>query len=205
MYLVLKGFLDRFTSFVSIVFLAPLLILILILIVVIDKEKPLFRQVRVGYKKRKFHIIKFRTMSSKTKIVSKETLGVNDPRITSLGKILRKTKLDELPQLFNIFFGNMSFVGPRPEIPYYAENYNLNEKIVFQVKPGLTDLATLELINIDKRFDKREIESPEEFYRDKIQPLKKGMQINYIHKMSFWEDLKIILLTIWYIIKRKNG
>lgn len=205
MYLFLKSFLDRVISFISILFLSPLIIFIIFLIILIDKEKPFFRQIRIGYQKRKFYIIKFRTMSRKVKIVSKETLGVNDPRITSLGKILRKTKLDELPQLLNILFGHMSFVGPRPEIPYYAENYNLNEQIVFQVKPGLTDLATLELINIDKRFDKREIESPEEFYRDKIQPLKKEMQIKYIRKMSFWEDLKIIFLTTWYIIKRKNG
>ena len=99
----------------------------------------------------------------------------------------------------------MSFVGPRPEIPYYAENYNLNEQIVFQVKPGLTDFATLELINIDKRFDNRKINSPEEFYREKIQPLKKKKQIEYIKVMSFWKDLKIIFLTVIFIFKKKNG
>lgn len=205
MYLFLKSFLDRVISFISILFLSPLIILIIFLIILIDKEKPFFLQIRIGYQKRKFHIIKFRTMSRKVKIVSKETLGVNDPRITSLGKILRKTKLDELPQLLNILFGHMSFVGPRPEIPYYADNYNLNEQIVFQVKPGLTDFATLELINIDKRFDNRKINSPEEFYREKIQPLKKKKQIEYIKVMSFWKDLKIIFLTVIFIFKKKNG
>ena len=144
-------------------------------------------------------------MSTKVKLKSKETLGINDPRITKLGKILRKTKLDEIPQLINIFRGEMSFVGPRPEIPYYAENYNLKEQVIFNIKPGLTDYATLELINIDKKFEERKILSPEQFYKDKIQPLKKKKQIDYFLRMSFWNDLKIIFLTIFFILKKKSG
>ncbi len=144
-------------------------------------------------------------MTRRVQIESKETLGINDPRITALGKILRKTKIDELPQLVNIFLGQMSFVGPRPEIPYYAENYNSKEQIVFQVKPGLTDFATLDLINIDKIFDNRDIYSPEEFYKNKIQTLKKKKQLDYIQKISFWNDLKIIFLSIFFIFKNMNG
>ncbi len=144
-------------------------------------------------------------MTRRVQIESKETLGINDPRITALGKILRKTKIDELPQLVNIFLGQMSFVGPRPEIPYYAENYNSKEQIVFQVKPGLTDFATLDLINIDKIFDNRDIYSPEEFYKNKIQTLKKKKQLDYIQKISFWNDLKIIFLTVFFIFKNMNG
>ena len=144
-------------------------------------------------------------MTRRVQIESKETLGINDPRITALGKILRKTKIDELPQLVNIFLGQMSFVGPRPEIPYYAENYNSKEQIVFQVKPGLTDFATVDLINIDKIFDNRDICSPEEFYKNKIQTLKKKKQIDYIQNISFWNDLKIIFLTIFFIFKNMNG
>ena len=144
-------------------------------------------------------------MTRRVQIESKETLGINDPRITALGKILRKTKIDELPQLVNIFLGQMSFVGPRPEIPYYAENYNSEEQIVFQLKPGLTDFATLDLINIDKIFDNRDISSPEEFYKNKIQTLKKKKQLDYIQKISFWNDLKIIFLTIFFIFKNMNG
>ena len=144
-------------------------------------------------------------MTRRVQIESKETLGVNDPRITALGKILRKTKIDELPQLVNIFLGNMSFVGPRPEIPYYAENYNSKEQVIFQVKPGLTDYATLDLINIDKIFENRDIYSPEEFYKNKIQTFKKKKQLDYIQKISFWVDLKIIFLTIFFIFKKNNG
>ena len=144
-------------------------------------------------------------MTRRVQIESKETLGINDPRITALGKILRKTKIDELPQLVNIFLGQMSFVGPRPEIPYYAENYNSKEQIVFQVKPGLTDFATVDLINIDKIFDNRDISSPEEFYKNKIQTLKKKKQLDYIQKISFWNDLKIIFLTVFFIFKNMNG
>ena len=205
MYLFLKSFFDKSVSFISIFFLLPLFLLISLLIIIVDKEDPFFRQVRIGYKKRKFYILKFRTMTRRVKIVSKETLGVNDPRITDLGKFLRKTKIDELPQLVNIFLGHMSFVGPRPEIPYYAENYNLKEQIVFQVKPGLTDFATLDLINIDKIFDNRDISSPEEFYKKKIQTFKKRKQLEYIEKISFWNDLKIIFLTIFSIFKINNG
>ena len=205
MYLLIKSFLDKFISLISIFFLLPLFILISCLIIILDKEKPFFCQTRIGYKKRKFGILKFRTMSTKVKLKSKETLGINDPRITKLGKILRKTKLDEIPQLINIFKGEMSFVGPRPEIPYYAENYNFKEQVVFNIKPGLTDFATLELINIDKRFEERKVLSPEQFYKDKIQPLKKRKQIDYFLKISFWNDLKIIFLTIFFILKKKSG
>ena len=205
MYLFLKSFFDRSISFISILFLLPFFLLISLLIITIDKEKPFFRQIRIGYKKRKFYILKFRTMTRRVQIESKETLGINDPRITALGKILRKTKIDELPQLVNIFLGQMSFVGPRPEIPYYAENYNSKEQIVFQVKPGLTDFATLDLINIDKIFDNRDIYSPEEFYKNKIQTLKKKKQLDYIQKISFWNDLKIIFLSIFFIFKNMNG
>ena len=205
MYLFFKSFFDRSISLISIFFLLPFFILISLLIIIIDKEKPFFRQIRIGYKKRKFHILKFRTMTRRVQIESKETLGVNDPRITALGKILRKTKIDELPQLVNIFLGNMSFVGPRPEIPYYAENYNSQEQVIFQVKPGLTDYATLDLINIDKIFESRDIYSPEEFYKNKIQTFKKKKQLYYIQKISFWVDLKIMFLTIFFIFKKNNG
>lgn len=205
MYLFLKSFFDRSVSFISIFFLLPFFLFISLLIIIIDKEKPFFRQIRIGYKKRKFYILKFRTMTRRVQIESKETLGVNDPRITALGKILRKTKIDELPQLVNIFLGNMSFVGPRPEIPYYAENYNSKEQVIFQVKPGLTDYATLDLINIDNIFENRDIYSPEEFYKNKIQTLKKKRQLDYIQNISFWVDLKIIFLTIYFIFKKNNG
>ena len=205
MYLFLKSFFDRSVSFISIFFLLPFFLFISLLIIVIDKEKPFFSQIRIGYKKRKFYILKFRTMTRRVQIESKETLGVNDPRITALGKILRKTKIDELPQLVNIFLGNMSFVGPRPEIPYYAENYNSKEQVIFQVKPGLTDYATLDLINIDNIFENRDIYSPEEFYKNKIQTFKKKKQLEYIQKISFWVDLKIIFLTIYFIFKKNNG
>ena len=205
MYLFLKSFFDRSVSFISIFFLLPFFLFISLLIIVIDKEKPFFSQIRIGYKKRKFYILKFRTMTKRVQIESKETLGVNDPRITALGKILRKTKIDELPQLVNIFLGNMSFVGPRPEIPYYAENYNSKEQVIFQVKPGLTDYATLDLINIDNIFENRDIYSPEEFYKNKIQTFKKKKQLEYIQKISFWVDLKIIFLTIYFIFKKNNG
>ena len=205
MYLFLKSFFDRTVSFISIFVLFPFFLFISLLIIIIDKEKPFFRQIRIGYKKKQFFILKFRTMTRRVKIESKETLGVNDPRITALGKILRKTKIDELPQLVNILLGDMSFVGPRPEIPYYAENYNSKEQIVFQVKPGLTDFATLDLINIDKKFDNREIYSPEEFYKNKIQTFKKKKQLDYIRKISFWNDLKIIFLTIFFIFRQDNG
>lgn len=205
MYLFIKSILDKFVSFLSILFFSPLIIIIIFLIIIIDKEKPFFSQIRVGYKKRNFCILKFRTMSTRVNLKSKETLGENDPRITKLGKILRKTKLDELPQLYNIFVGQMSFVGPRPEIPYYAKNYNLNEQVVFKVKPGLTDLATIDLINIEKRFDNRKISSPEKFYTEKIQPVKKLKQVLYTREISFWQDIKIIFLTILIILRKRNG
>ena len=143
-------------------------------------------------------------MSSRLNFQSKETLGTNDPRITRLGRILRRFKIDELPQLMNILKGEMSFVGPRPEIPFYVKNFNPRENKIFSVKPGLTDFATLQLINLEKRFDSKNTITAEEFYSQEIQPQKKKLQLKYIKEISFINDFILILKTIIFIFKRRK-
>jgi len=143
-------------------------------------------------------------MSSRLNFHSKETLGTNDPRITRLGRTLRRFKIDELPQLMNILKGEMSFVGPRPEIPYYVKNFTSHENKIFSVKPGLTDFATLQLINLENRFDSKKTITAEEFYSQKIQPQKKKLQLQYIKEISFINDFLLILKTIIYIFKGRK-
>ena len=157
-----------------------------------------FKQVRVGKDGKEFKIFKFRTM-----ITDAETKGLQltvgkDPRITSIGHILRKYKLDELPQLINIIKGDMSFVGPRPEVPKYVSMYNEEQKKVLQVKPGITDVASLEYINENELL--KDALNPEKMYIEKIMPAKLELNYKYIQNQSLFLDIKIIFQTIFKIM-----
>lgn len=125
-----------------------------------------------------------------------------DPRITKIGKFLRKYKLDELPQLINVFKGEISLVGPRPEVPEYADLYQGDEEIVYSIKPGMTDYASL--WNIDEGGalkDAKDTEETEKIYLEKIRPEKVRLQMKYVKEMSLWTDVKIIFKTLFKMIK----
>jgi len=122
------------------------------------------------------------------------TIGVRDPRLTKVGYFLRKYKLDELPQLFNILKGDMSFVGPRPEVPKYVELYTEEQKKVFDVKPGLTDFASLKFFNENRIL--AEYDDPEKAYVEQVLPEKLRLSLKYIEEQSFLLDMKLIWLTI---------
>ena len=153
-----------------------------------------FFQMRVGKNNRDFRLIKFRTMFSNSERKGLLTVGNTDSRITKAGKWLRKYKVDEFPQLLNILKGEMSFVGPRPEVRKYVDLYNYGQMKILSVRPGLTDYASLEYINeneILERYDK-----PEKVYIEKIMPEKLALNIKYIDEKGFFTDLKIMLKTI---------
>lgn len=159
----------------------------------------LFKQIRVGLNGRLFHVLKFRTM-----VVDAENKGAKvtvggDPRITKVGHWLRKYKLDELPQLFNILKGDMSLVGPRPEVPEYVEFYSKEQKeIVLSVRPGITDKASIEFRNENELLAGSS--DPVKDYREKVLPIKLSYYMQYVKEQSLWGDFKIVIKTIVAIV-----
>lgn len=194
----MKRIFDVLSSFAVLVVLSPVLLVVCILIVLDSKGGVFYKQQRVGINEVEFGLYKFRTMrpdSDKVKI----TVGDRDPRVTDIGFYLRKYKLDELPQLLNILKGEMSVVGPRPEVKQYVDLYNDEQLKVLSVKPGLSDLATLEYVNESEILAKSD--NPEETYVNVIMPDKLKLNLQYIDRQSFLLDLQIIFKTFARIIR----
>lgn len=168
----------------------------------LDSPGPIFyRGWRTGLNGRPFRIIKFRTMVVDAEKIGGPSTALNDPRLTRFGKILRKYKIDELPQLINILKGEMSFVGPRPQVEKYTKLYDDEEQIILSVRPGLTDYASIKLINLDQILRD---ESVDERYFKEIEPGKNRLRIKYAKEHSFWSDIKIILMTFIQMLKIKT-
>ena len=193
----LKRVFDIVASFCGIVILFPLIIIVSILIKITSKGPVLFKQVRVTKNGKLFKIYKFRTMRENSEGNKQITVG-KDNRITGIGHILRKTKLDELPQLFNILKGEMSLVGPRPEVPKYVELYTDEQREILKVPAGITDYASIYFSNESELLG--EVENPEEFYIKKIMPYKIELNKKYINEIGIMTDIKIIILTILKIL-----
>jgi len=190
-----KRLFDIVFSFLGLVIVLPLLGGIAFLIK-LDSGGPVFyRGMRVGKGGREFRIFKFRTMVKDAEKMGGPSSSADDPRLTKFGKFLRKHNLDELPQLIDVLRGKMSFVGPRPEVPQEVETYDPEvKKIILSVRPGMTDLATLE--NIHEGEILRGSQDPHQAYREIIKPKKLKLATEYVKKRSFWLDIKIILKTL---------
>ncbi|MBN8693791.1 MAG: sugar transferase [Bacteroidetes bacterium] len=194
----LKRLFDIICSLVGIIFLFPVFVII-VLAIVINSGFPIFYfQTRVGKNNRDFKLFKFRTMRTDADKKGLLTVGGRDPRVTPVGYYLRKFKLDELPQLFNVLFGSMSLVGPRPEVRKYVEMYNEEQKRVLEVKPGITDYASLEYINENELLAKSE--NPEQTYIQEIMPAKLKLNMRYIEETGLLTDLTIITRTVQKIV-----
>lgn len=193
----LKRVFDIIASFCGIIILFPLIIIVSILIKITSKGPVLFKQVRVTKNDKLFKIYKFRTMRENSEGNKQITVG-KDNRITGIGHILRKTKLDELPQLFNVLKGEMSLVGPRPEVPKYVELYTDEQREILKVPAGITDYASIYFSNESELLG--EAENPEEFYIKKIMPYKIELNKKYINEIGIMTDIKIIILTIFKIL-----
>jgi len=189
----LKRFFDIILSFIALVILFPFLFLIAIFIKLDSNGPILYSQQRVGKNNCNFVLWKFRTMRKSTSNKSLITIGT-DSRITKVGRILRNYKLDELPQLINIIMGDMSIVGPRPEVRKFVEMYTLGQLKVLSVKPGLTDYASLEYINESEVLAK--YPDPEKAYIEIIMPAKLKLNLKYIDNKKPGKDLVLILKTI---------
>ena len=165
-----------------------------------DSEGPVFyRQVRVGMHGKLFRIFKFRSMRLGSDKTSQITIGERDSRITRSGIIIRKYKLDELPQLINVFTGDMSFVGPRPEVPKYVDLYTEAQRHVLDVRPGITDPASIKFRNENELMEKAE--DPEDYYINVIMQEKIRLYLEYVENASFWYDIKLIFKTFEVIVK----
>ena len=192
----MKRLFDLVLSICGILFLLPFFIIVSILIKLDSDGDIIFKQIRVTKDGREFKIFKFRTMRPNTEKQGQITVGA-DNRITSIGKFLRKTKLDELPQLFNIVMGDMSFVGPRPEVPKYVAMYTKEQKEILKVRAGITDYASIYFSNESEILGEQK--DPEKFYIEKIMPYKIELNKKYIKEAGLITDIKIIFLTIFKV------
>lgn len=160
-----------------------------------------YRGVRVGRYGRPFRIYKFRSMVVDAEKIGGPSTADDDPRITKIGKFIRKYKLDELPQLINVLKGEMSFVGPRPEVKHYVDMYTEEEKAILSVRPGITDWASL--WNPDEGAVLAGSPDPEKAYMEKIRPTKLRLQLKYVRERSLLADIKIIFLTFKAVVTKK--
>ena len=193
-----KRLFDIFSSLLGLVILFPFLIAISVLIFVNSRGGVFYRQIRVGKNGKDFKLWKFRTMQPDSDKNGLLTVGGRDARITSLGYYLRKYKLDELPQLMNVFVGEMSVVGPRPEVRKYVDLYTSEQLQVLDVQPGITDYASIEYANENDLL--AESSDPENKYIQQVMPAKLKLNMKYIAEKSLGTDLKIIFRTLGKII-----
>lgn len=192
-----KRIFDILASLVFLIIFSPFLVVISILIFVSSKGGVFFVQERIGKHGISFGLIKFRTMKPNAHQSGLLTIG-KDIRITRVGAFLRKYKLDEIPQIFNILKGDMSIVGPRPEVKKYVDLYNKEQLKVLLVKPGLTDLASIQYIQESELLGKSS--DPEKTYIEQIMPQKLALNLEYINKSSLLFDLQLIFKTIGKIV-----
>lgn len=194
----MKRLFDILASGIGLVCLCWLFIILAIWIKIDSKGPVFYRQVRVGRKNKDFRIFKFRSMRQGSDKGSLITVGGRDPRITRSGYFIRKYKFDELAQLINVFIGDMSFVGPRPEVRHYVDMYTPEQMHVLDVRPGITDLASIKYRNENELLEKAE--DPERYYIDVIMQDKLRINLEYVRNHSFFYDLKMIFQTFWTII-----
>jgi lipopolysaccharide/colanic/teichoic acid biosynthesis glycosyltransferase len=195
---VIKRLFDFLCSAIGVAVLSPLLLWISWEIKREDGGPVFYRGARVGLHGRLFRIYKFRTMVADAEKRGPSSTSAEDPRITRIGQTLRKYKLDELPQLINVLAGDMSFVGPRPEVQKFTDLYTDEEKILLTVRPGITDWASL--WNSDEGALLKGSVDPDRDYLEKIRPTKIALQLKYVRERTFWNDLKLIFLTLFAIV-----
>ncbi|MGN0527786.1 MAG: sugar transferase [Eubacterium sp.] len=197
-----KRCLDFVFALLMLIVLSPIFAIVSIAIV-IDSGRPVFyRAQRGGYKEKTFKIYKFRSMVQNADKIGGGTTALGDTRITKVGNILRKTKLDEFPNLINIVRGEMSFIGPRPELLKYTQQYDGVEKYIFQVRPGITDFSSDYFINLDEVVGS---ENADEMYEKYVLKNKNALRVKYAAEVSLKTDIKIFFKTVLDVIKKAFG
>lgn len=194
----MKRLFDIVFSLLGLVFLTPIWLLIVVLMLLTSKGPIIYKQVRVGKNNKDFKIFKFRTMHVNADKMGLLSVGDRDPRITQIGYYLRKFKLDELPQFANVLKGDMSFVGPRPEVRKYVNFYNQDQMQVFKARPGITDLASIAFRNESELLANQE--DPDSFYINVIMPKKLQINLDYLKERTLIKDIGVIFKTFLAII-----
>lgn len=189
-----KRVFDIVVSAAALLVLTPLLVLFGLAVAMSSPGGAFFRQVRVGRAGKEFYLLKFRSMRPGSEAQGQITVGGRDPRITGIGFFLRKSKLDELPQLLNVLVGDMSLVGPRPEVPKYVALYTPEQRKVLTVRPGITSAASIAYMDENELLGNSP--EPERTYVDVVLPAKLALDLKYVKDRGFFQDLSIILRTI---------
>ncbi|WP_287621466.1 sugar transferase [Parabacteroides sp.] len=196
----MKRIFDVAASGFGLLVMSPVFLILSIWIKLDSKGPVFYRQVRVGRKNRDFRIFKFRSMRVGADKMGLITVGGRDPRVTRSGYFIRKYKLDEFPQLINVFIGDMSLVGPRPEVRRYVDLYTPEQMRVLDVRPGVTSLASIRYRNENELLEKAE--DPDRYYIDVVMQDKLAIDLEYIRNASFGYDIRLIFHTFWEIIRR---
>jgi lipopolysaccharide/colanic/teichoic acid biosynthesis glycosyltransferase len=196
---VAKRVFDLSVALAGVIVLAPAYLIIAALVRMDSPGPVLYRGVRTGRYGVPFRILKFRTMVPNAERIGGGSTGRNDPRITRVGRFLRLYKLDELPQLFNVLRGEMSLVGPRPELPQYTSQYTADELLILSVRPGITDSSSLEFIQLGERLGS---ERPDEVFEAEVLPVKNAMRVAYVKNRSFPGDLVLLARTLMKLLRR---
>lgn len=195
-----KRLFDIVASGCGLLVLSPLFVVLAIWIKLDSKGPVFYRQVRVGRNNKDFKLFKFRSMRVGADKQGLITVGGHDPRITRSGYFIRKYKLDEFPQLINVFIGDMSLVGPRPEVRKYVDMYTPEQMRVLSVRPGITDLASIRYRNENELLE--QAANPDEYYEQVIMQDKLRINLEYVENHSFWNDIKLIFMTFWEIVAK---
>ena len=197
----MKRLFDVVASGFGLIVLSPLFLVLAIWIKCDSKGPVFYRQVRVGRGNKDFRIFKFRSMRVGADKGSLVTIGGHDPRVTRSGYFIRKFKFDELPQLINVLVGDMSLVGPRPEVRHYVNYWTPEQMHVLDVRPGITDPASIKFRNENELLE--QAEDPEKYYIEVIMQEKIRLYLEYVEKLSFMYDLGLIFKTFWVIVKER--
>ncbi len=195
----MKRFIDVTLCLVALLILSPILTLIALLVILTSSGPVFYTQKRVGRGRKLFDLYKFRSMYTGSDKKGLLTIGHEDNRITKVGALLRKYKLDELPQILNILRGDMSIVGPRPEVEKYVNYYNESDLRILEVRPGLTDYASILFFDEDSLL--ASVDNPEQYYIKVIMPQKIRLNLDYISDIGLLTDFKVIIKTIWKIFR----
>lgn len=194
----MKRLFDIVASGCGLIVLSPLFLILAIWIKLDSKGPVFYKQIRVGRNNKEFKLFKFRSMRVGSDKKGLITVGERDPRITRSGYFIRKYKLDEFPQLINVFIGEMSLVGPRPEVRKYVDLYTPEQMHVLDVRPGITDMASIRYRNENELLEKAE--DPDKYYVEVVMQDKLRINLEYVAQHSFWFDIKLIFTTFWAII-----
>lgn len=195
----IKRIFDCIFAVIILILLSPVYLIVAIAITIEDGFPVLYRAERGGYRGKTFNICKFRSMVKDADKRGRGTTALNDDRITKVGKVIRKLKIDEFPNLINIIKGDMSFIGPRPDMLRYTQAYKGTEKLILEVRPGISDYSSIEFINLDEIVG---AENADDMYEQFVLPRKNKLRVKYAATVSLKTDVKLFGLTIWKVLEK---